>query len=70
MEFVSRIHEKSRDTRKDSCRDTGRFSVLETERSGMEPFLKHLKENGTLQPLKWWNDSRIPVIQYSRVSVL
>ena len=23
-----------------------------------------------LQPLKWWNDSKIPVIQYSRVSVL
>ena len=30
----------------------------------------HLKENGTLQPPKWWSDSKIPVIQYSRVSVL
>ena len=54
--------EKSRNTRKDSCRDTGRFSVLETKNSGMELFLIHLRENMTLQPLKWWNDSKIPVI--------
>ena len=33
------------------------------KRSGKE-------ENGTLLPLKWWHDSKIPVIQYSRVSVL
>ena len=46
------------------------FSVLETKRSGMELFLTHLKENGTLQPLTCWNDSKIQVIQYSRVSVL
>ena len=32
--------------------DTGRFSVLETKRKGMELFLTNLKENVTLQPLK------------------
>ena len=32
--------------------------------------MTHLKEIGTLQLLKWWKDSKIPVIQYSRVSVL
>ena len=26
---------------------------------GMELFLTHLKENGILAPLKWWNDSQI-----------
>ena len=54
---------KSRNTRKDSCRDTGCFSVLDTKRSGMELFLVHLKEKVTPQPFKWWNDSKIPVIQ-------
>ena len=48
----------SRSTRRDSRRDTGRSSVLEAKRSGMGLFLKHLKENVTLQPLKWWKDSR------------
>ena len=47
--------ERSRNMRKDSCSDTGRFWVLETKRSGMELFLK---ENGTLQHFTWWNDSR------------
>ena len=67
MDFVFRIQKKSRNTRKDSRRDTGRFSVLERKRSGMELFSIHQKENGTL---KWWNDSKIQVIQYSRVSGL
>ena len=44
--------EKSRDTRRNPRRDAGRSSVLETKTSGMELFLTHLKENGTLQPLK------------------
>ena len=70
MEFAVRVQKKSRKTRKDSRRDTRRFSVLETKGSGMELFLTHLEENGTLQPLKRWNDSKIQVIQYSRVSVL
>ena len=58
MEFVFRIQRKSRNTRRDSRRDTGRSSVLETKRSGMDLFFIHLKENGTLQSLKWWNDSK------------
>ena len=33
-------------------------------------FFTHLKENGTPQPLQMVNDSKIPVIQNSRVSVL
>ena len=61
---------KSRNTRRDSRKDTGRFWVLEMKRSGLELFVAHLKENGTLQPLIWWNDSKIQVIQYSRVWVL
>ena len=43
---------KSRNTRRESRRDTGHFSVLETTRSGMELSLTHLKENEIPQPLK------------------
>ena len=62
-------------TRRNCRRNTGPFSGLETKRSGMELFLTHLRENEILQPLTWWNDSmrldsKIQVIQYSRVSVL
>ena len=32
--------------------------------------LTNFKENWILQPLKWWNNSKIQVIQYSRVFVL
>ena len=39
---------KSRNTRKDSCKDTGRSSVLEMNWSCMELFLIHLEETGTL----------------------
>ena len=52
MEFVLRIQEKSRSTRKYSRKDTERSSVLEMKRSGMELFFVHLKENEILQPLK------------------
>ena len=38
VELVFRFQKKARHTRKDSCRDTGRVSVLETKRSGMELF--------------------------------
>ena len=33
-------------------------------------FLTHLKENGIQKHLRWWNDSKIQVIQDSRVLVL
>ena len=59
MRFVFRIHKKPRRTRRNSRRDTGRSSVLEMKRSGMELSITHLKENGALQPLNWWNDSKI-----------
>ena len=36
IEFVSRIQKRSSNTRKDSCRDIGRSSALETKRSGMD----------------------------------
>ena len=62
--------EKSRNTRKDPRKDTGRSSVLEMKRSGMELFLIQLKVNGILEPLKWLNDSKKQVIQCSGVSML
>ena len=52
------ISEKSRNTRKDSRKDTGRSSVLQMKRSGMELFLKHLKENEILQCFESWNSEK------------
>ena len=52
IEFVFRIRKKSRNTRRDSRKDTARVWVLETSRTGMELFLTHLKENEILQPLR------------------
>ena len=52
MEFVFRIQKKSRNTRRNPRRDTGRFSVLERKRRGMELSATRLTENGTLQPQK------------------
>ena len=69
MEFVFPNQKKSRNTRKDSRKDTGSFSVLEMKRSGMELFLFHLKENEILQTLKWWNgfkDTGHPVFKSFR----
>ena len=51
-------------TRRDSRRDTGRSSVLETKRSGMEDEIINLKENGILLLHKWCNDSRKQVTQF------
>ena len=36
------LEKKSRNTRKDSCRNIGRFSVLETKRNGTELSATHL----------------------------
>ena len=55
---------------RDSREDTGHSSALETKRSGTELSITHLKENGIPSPRRWWNDSKKPVTQYSRVSVL
>ena len=70
MDIVFRIQKESRHTRRDSRRDTGSSSVLEVKRNCTELSVVHLNENETLQPLRWWNDSKKPVFQYSRVSVL
>ena len=70
IEFVFRIQIKSRITRRDSCKDTGRFRVLERKRSGMELFLAHLREIEIPQPISWWKDSRTQVTQSSQVPVL
>ena len=70
MEFVFRIQIKSRITRRDSCKDTGRFWVLERKRSGMEFFLTHLRENEIPQPISWWKDSKTQVTQSLHVPVL
>ena len=64
-EFVFQNQKKSRRMRRNSRRDTGRSSVLETRRSGMELFFTHLKEKVTLQPLIWWKDSKTPLISKS-----
>ena len=68
MEFVFRIQKKSRITRRDSRKDTGRSSVLEMKRkrSGMELFLLHLKENKIPQPVKMvarFKDTSHPVLK-------
>ena len=68
MELVFRIQNKSWNTQRNSRRDTGRSSVLETKRSCMELFFRHLKENGTLQPLKRFKDTGHPV--FKRISAL
>ena len=67
---VFHIPNKSRITRRDSREDTEHSSTLETKRNGMELSVKHLKENGIPPPHKWWNDSKKPVTQCSRASVL
>ena len=56
MEFIFR-KQKSQGIREEiSRKNSGRSSTLETKRSGMKLFFAHLKENVTLQPLKWWNE--------------
>ena len=62
------FRKKAWNTQRNSRRDTGRSSVLETKRSCMELFLRHLKENGTLQPLKRFKDTGHPV--FKRISAL
>ena len=66
---VIQIPNKSRITRRGSRQDTGHSSALETKRNGLELSVIHLKENGTPPPHRWWNASKKPVTQYSRVSV-
>ena len=53
-----------------SREDTGDSLALETNRSGMEVAMIHMKENGVPSPLRWWNDSKIQVTLLSRVPVL
>ena len=67
---VFQIPNKSSISRRDSREDTGNFSPLVMNKNGMEPSVFQLKENGILQPHRWWNDSSKLVIQYSRASVL
>ena len=66
MRIVFRMQKKSRITRRYSCKDTGRFWVLDRKRSGMEDLLTLLLESGTPQPMKWYNDSKKPVITCSK----
>ena len=67
---VFRIPNESRITRRDSRKDTGHSSALETTRIGVELSVFRLREHEILPPHRWWNDSKKPVIQYSRASVL
>ena len=67
---VFQIPEKSRITRRDCREDIGHSSAPETKRNGMELTVVRLKENEILPTHRWWNDSKKPVIQNSRASVL
>ena len=56
MESAFEIQKKSRNTRKDSCKDTGRFSVLETKR----------KRHGTLpcsRPERQWDSTANEMVE-------
>ena len=57
MRLVFRIQKKPRRARRNSRRDTGRRSVLET-RSGMASANINLKESGIPQLQKWCSNSR------------
>ena len=50
MRIAFRMQKKSRITRRDSCKDTGRFWVLDWKRSGMEDPRTLPMEKGTPQP--------------------
>ena len=67
---VLQIPNKSRISRRDSRDDIGHSSALETKRSGTELSATHLKEHGIPSLHGWWNDSKKPVTQCSRASVL
>ena len=67
---VFQIPKNSKITRRDSLEDSGHSSALETNRNGMELSVIHLKENGIPPPHRWRNDSKKPVTQCSRVSML
>ena len=69
MRFVFRIQKKSRHTRRNSRMDTGRSSVLEMKRSGVEKQSTFLKESEIQWRLRWCSDSRKQVTQSSRVPV-
>ena len=67
--IVFQIQKKSRYTRRDSRRDAGRSSALETKRSGMEVAIANLRENGIPLLHRRCNDSRKQVTQFSLVPV-
>ena len=54
---MSRIQKNSRNTRKGSLSDTGRFCVDEKKWYKTLPYTPEGKK--ILQPLRWWNDSKI-----------
>ena len=56
--LVFRMLKNSRRTRRDSHRDIGRFSALETKRSGMEIASTNLRESGIQKLLRWYRNSR------------
>ena len=66
----SNSEKKSRNTRRNSRRDTGRSSVLEMKRSGMEKQSTFLKESGIQQLHRWYSDSGKQVTQSLQVPVL
>ena len=69
MRFAFRIQKKSRRARRNSRRDIGRSSVLETRRSGMESAHAILKESGKPQLHGWNSNSRKQVTHHLQVPV-
>ena len=62
---VFQVPNKSRITRRDSREDTGHSQARETKRDGTELSATHQMENRILSSLRWWNESKKPVTQYS-----
>ena len=69
IRFVFQMQKKSRHTRRISRKDTGRSSVLEMNRCGMEKQSTLLKESGIPQLHRWCSNSTTQVTQSSQVPV-
>ena len=72
MEFVFRIRKRSRNTGRNSRKDTERFWVLDTTRSGMELFLTHLKkwDSTATQMVERFKDTGHPLFKRKSTQIV
>ena len=72
MEFVFRIRKKSRNTGRNSRKDTERFWVLDTTRTGMELFLTHLKkwDSTATQMVERFKDTGHPIFKRKSTQIV